>query len=658
MPLLPLKIGAGVFKNGTQYQARNRWFEANLVRFSEGRLRPIGGWARISDTQLEYPVRGMHSWRTQTGAKYLAIGTTTGLYLWDGNSLQDITPTSVDFSNLPDTDIPGLGYGILDYGGDAGVDAGEYYGVERELPALRIVGGASVGIERVRAATWHLDNLGDTLLATLDTEGSLWRWDDTLYSGATAGAAVAVTDATPGYVGTNNPADVLGVIVAPERHTILLAPGGDRREIGFSSQGTYTDWTAIATNTAGSIKLQTRGEIVTARKTRYGVLVFTNSDVHKLNYLGPPVVYATERIADATGPVGANAIAGSADILAWMSDSRFWYYDGYVRPLPCDVADYVFGDINLDLYGLVSAGHNPEYSEIWWYYPRAGEEAPSRYVGWNYRENTWITGDLPREHWHDSAALGYPVASSPYGGDRLREVEFDNATNTITVGAQADLSVYDVGQALKVRSKNTLPTGLSAGTTYYMTAINTDSGTLQLAASAADAESETVVAFTSDGDGPHTLDVLNGAGGYLWRHELEADGTRPARDASATVPANAAELANEARLLSFGADAFDAYLPVFAETGAIDVGNGTSLLAIRQLLTDTDAGTNGLRMVVKTRQTPDGVETTHGPYDLQSDGYTDVRLSAREMVLRIESGFDQEWRFGELRADATQHGKR
>ena len=52
MALLPIKIPAGFFRNATQYQAKNRWYKGNLVRFSEGRLRPIGGWQRLADTQI------------------------------------------------------------------------------------------------------------------------------------------------------------------------------------------------------------------------------------------------------------------------------------------------------------------------------------------------------------------------------------------------------------------------------------------------------------------------------------------------------------------------------------------------------------------------------------------------------------------------------
>ena len=81
-------------------------------------------------------------------------------------------------------------------------------------------------------------------------------------------------------------------------------------------------------------------------------------------------------------------------------------------------------------------------------------------------------------------------------------------------------------------------------------------------------------------------------------------------------------------------------------------------MSVRQILTDTDAGDNGLRMKIKISSTPDGASIEKGPYGLVSDGYTDTRFVGRQALIRVESPFDQDWRFGEIRFDATASGKR
>ena len=44
MTLLPLDLPAGFYRNGTEFDASNRWRDGSLVRWRDGSLRPIGGW--------------------------------------------------------------------------------------------------------------------------------------------------------------------------------------------------------------------------------------------------------------------------------------------------------------------------------------------------------------------------------------------------------------------------------------------------------------------------------------------------------------------------------------------------------------------------------------------------------------------------------------
>jgi len=567
MPLLPVKIPPGFFRNGTQYQAKNRWHKGNLVRFSEGRLRPIGGWARLAATQLLKtggslvdPVRGLHSWRISSGSRFLAVGTTQSLRVWDGEGagltnppLYNITPTDTEtggtniFENQTDFSISGLGYGSLDYDEDV-------YGTPR-YPTQ----GDTF------APVWTMDSFGDDLLACHSNEGSIWQWATT--SATFVNASQTATRPTKL---SGAPVSCIGVLVTPERHILALAPGGDTRKIQWASQESLTAWAPTSTNTAGDLTLQTRGRVTGGFKTRYGTLVFTTSDVWRLNYVGPPYVYGAERLTEGAGPVGAKSVAGSADFVAWMSRGRFWSYTGgYIKELQCDVADYIFADINLDVEGLIAAGHNPDFGEIIWFYPKEGDSTPKHYVTYSYRENHWTTGELHRSAWESSDALGYPVAA---GGD-----------------------------------------------------------------------------------------------GYLYRHEQDADteATPIPRSKAVTVPADIAALSTQdtrivakgvpiAEYPNVGAEAHLCY----AESGAIELGSGDRMMSVTQIITDSDAGDNGLRIKVQVADTPDETGVTVGPYPLQTDGYTDTRFVGRQAFLTVESPYDQDWRVGELRLDARAEGRR
>jgi hypothetical protein len=48
MPLVGLKIPAGVVRHGTDYENSGRWRDANLIRWENNSVRPIGGWEERS----------------------------------------------------------------------------------------------------------------------------------------------------------------------------------------------------------------------------------------------------------------------------------------------------------------------------------------------------------------------------------------------------------------------------------------------------------------------------------------------------------------------------------------------------------------------------------------------------------------------------------
>ena len=62
MPLVPLKLPAGFYRNGTDFDASNRWRDGSLVRWRDGSLRPIGGWQERKTSFSTNPIRGAHAW--------------------------------------------------------------------------------------------------------------------------------------------------------------------------------------------------------------------------------------------------------------------------------------------------------------------------------------------------------------------------------------------------------------------------------------------------------------------------------------------------------------------------------------------------------------------------------------------------------------------
>jgi hypothetical protein len=171
-------------------------------------------------------------------------------------------------------------------------------------------------------------------------------------------------------------------------------------------------WQPTSTNTAGFLKLQSGSKIITAINTRQETLVFTNSSLTSIQYLGTAEVFGLQELAHNISIIGANAVVGSNNITYWMGRDRFYVYSGRVDTLPCTLRQYIFNDINYTQSALFFASVNNEYTEIIWFYCSSQSNEIDRYVVFNYLENIWYYGQLSRTSWIDSGVFNYPIAVS------------------------------------------------------------------------------------------------------------------------------------------------------------------------------------------------------------------------------------------------------
>ena len=213
--------------------------------------------------------------------------------------------------------------------------------------------------------------------------------------------------------------------------------------IRWSDQDNVLQWTPDATNQAGSIRLSKGSEIVTALQTRQEIIVFTDSSVYSLQYLGPPVVWGSQILGDNISISGPNAATIGSGVIYWMGVDKFYTYDGRVQTLNCDVRRYIFGDFNLDQRAQVFAGTNEAFNEVWWLYCSAGSNYPDRYVIYNYLERVWYYGTLDRSSWLDSGLSAYPIATTYDPTTQTgRLITHENGINDNTDGTTLPINAY------------------------------------------------------------------------------------------------------------------------------------------------------------------------------------------------------------------------
>jgi len=391
---IPLQLPPGVYKNGTEYQSKGRWNDANLVRWYEGTIRPVGGWRKRQSSQLTGRPSGIISWKDNSGDRWIAAGTQSKLYAINAlGTTKEITPTGIVAGNADA--VVKLGYGFGAYGTD------EYGTIRRDTGTF------------TPATTWALDTWGEFLVACASSDGKLYEWD---LGFATPDLAVAITNAP-----TNNQS----LLVTDERFLFALGAGGNPRKVQWSDQEDNTTWTPSTLNQAGDFELTSVGTLQCGKRFRGTALLFTDVDVHVATYIGPPFVYSFERAGTGCGVISKQSVGVNDNAAIWMSQNGFWYYDGFVKPLVSDVSDYVFSNLNRAQTSKVYCVHNSKLGEMWWFYPSSGSNENDSYVLFNYRENHWSIGSLSRTSGVDAGVFENPLMTSADGYVFEHEVGFD-----------------------------------------------------------------------------------------------------------------------------------------------------------------------------------------------------------------------------------------
>ena len=611
-----VKFIGGINKETTEYGAEGQWVDGDKIRFRYGLPQKIGGWVKASTYALLGVARGLFSWFDLSGTRYAAIGTNRKVYLFEGDNFYDITPIRTTKASQTNCFTSTNGSAtvkctVVNHGSVAGevviisavsslagttsftvanfenqfeiqsvIDSDNFnitmpatetaagittngtatfaFQIEVE-PATQTYGygwgtntwGTSTwGTARstsnviLDAGIWHFDNAGEDLFAW-QKNGGLYKWD------VTTGVS------TPLTIVTNAPTkSVTGLISTPDRHaicfgtTLIGTTDQDKMFIRWSSQEDFTNWTPAVANTSGSQRLGEGSRIIAAQSTRGEILVWTDTALHSMQFIGPPYTFGFRLLGTDCGLVALNAAVVVNDKAYWMADGRFMTYSGAIQEIPCSVKQYVFNDINRTQYSQVYAGENNQFNEVVWYYCSANSSDIDRYVIYNYVENVWYIGNLNRTAWIDNSVFQQPMA-----------LNYDSTSTAAT---------------------------------------------------------QTVVYGASPGRS------------YLYDHES-------------------------------GTSDDGAILESTLTSGDADIADGDTFTFIRGIIPDFKNLTGTVKMVVQSRDFPADSQTTTSNLSVTSSTrLVNMRSRGRQVSLKIfnDTSTSDNWRFGTLRLDTKQDGRR
>ena len=277
---------------------------------------------------------------------------------------------------------------------------------------------ASVGVT-TQLRLWSHDNFGENLIIN-PRDGGIFFW--------TKADGFSTRAREIGTIGGANETPVIAkqILVSDvDRHVIAFGtnPVGSSTQdpllIRFSDQENALDWEPTATNTAGDLRIGTGSQFVKAIETKREIVIFTNSSVHSMQFIGAPFTFGIQPLASNITIMGPNAAVAVEDAVFWMGKQNFYLYDGKTQQLPCSVTEHVFFDFDFDQFEKVFAGIISEFSEVIWFYPsntnslaNGGTGENDRYVIYNYSENIWYYGDLGRTAFIDRGIRDFPIGAA------------------------------------------------------------------------------------------------------------------------------------------------------------------------------------------------------------------------------------------------------
>jgi len=511
MPLQKILFKPGVNREQTRYSTEGGWYESDKVRFRQGLPEKIGGWQRISAATFQGVCRSLWNWVTLGSVNLLGMGTNLKFYLEEGAAYNDITPLRATValtdpfatvSGSPIVTVTDAAGGYLDgdfvtFSGATAVGGltidGEYQityttGITYTITAASnatstATGGGSVsaayqinvgaayaipmtgwgagtwgggvwGTGLVSAESirlWSQQNFGEDLIFG-PRNGPIYYWDAT---GGVSTRGVLLSS----LGGASDVPIQQSLILVSDINRFVFCFGTndigtatvDPMLVRWSDQENAVNWTPAATNQAGSLRLSRGTEIVAASQARQEVLVWTNSSLYSLQYVGAPAVWSAQLVGENISVASQNCVAYANGVAYWMGKDKFYKYDGRTQPLRCDLRRFIFTDFNTEQYDQVFAGTNESFHEIWWFYCSSNVTDIDRYVVYNYVEDAWYYGTMARTAWLDSGLRDNPLAATySYNLVNHEQGNDDNETATTQpINAYISSSQFDLDDGHK-----------------------------------------------------------------------------------------------------------------------------------------------------------------------------------------------------------------
>ena len=313
--------------------------------------------------------------------------------------------------------------------------------------------GSPSSVPYINAQTdWIFANFNNDLLMNRreNNRGPIYIWERGVLS--TPGVAL-VTRAVllSSIAGASDVPAEVGIILVSQNDKHLLAFGATEYAgatynpllIRWANQDEPENWTPLVTNSAGFLQVSRGSRIITALPTRQEILVFTDTTLNSLQFLGTTDVFGIQELSDNISVASVRSVTMASNVVYWMGIDKFYAYNGRVETLPCTLRNHVFQNLNYDQLDQIICGTNEGWNEVWWFYPTANSSTNDAYVIYSHVDKIWYYGSINRTAWIDNPLRQYPQA---VGGQYLYNHEEGINDDIAPMNAYIRSSDFDLAE--------------------------------------------------------------------------------------------------------------------------------------------------------------------------------------------------------------------
>jgi hypothetical protein len=163
--------------------------------------------------------------------------------------------------------------------------------------------------------------------------------------------------------------------------------------VQWSALGDESSWTTSATTQADFQDIPDGGTVVGLTGGEFG-LVFMDRAIHRMSYVGSPLVFQFDNISRNLGCYEPNSIIQYGGTSFFLADDGFYACDGQnIIPIGNEkVNRYFFDDVDQGILYKMSAAVDPTKKLIIWAYASQSSATPDKLIIYNFQTQKWTSG--------------------------------------------------------------------------------------------------------------------------------------------------------------------------------------------------------------------------------------------------------------------------